>query len=83
MYILHVRKMNKDIPRQQIVSFHNWTHKSVKGRLYELSPLRESGRFLTDKALWGVATDRSMKTTHNAFIMLLMCFTSIFQTQIR
>ena len=52
-------------------------------QLYELSLLRESGRFLTDKALWGVATDRCMKTTHNAFTMLLMCFTGIFQTQIR
>ena len=40
----------------------------VQGKqLYELSRLRESGRFLTDKALWGVATDRCMKTTHNAF----------------
>ena len=52
--------------------------------LYELSQLRESGRFLTDKALWRVATKRCIKnTTHSAFTMLLMCFTNMFQTQIR
>ena len=37
---------------------------------YELSRLRISGRFLTDKALWGVATGRCIKT----HTMHLQCF---------
>ena len=31
-----------------------------------------SGHFLTDKALWGVATKRCIKTQHSAFTRLLM-----------